>query len=135
MRELLFRCWDGNKMWTVENWDELQSKEFNVMQYTGLKDKNGVLIYEGDIVKSDRYKNSLSEIVWSIYVWAFRTKTKKGIRDYEFCVGSLGQDEWDKPYKLNYYEIIGNVYENPEFLETTKYIDPNSPYGDDEANR
>ena len=62
MREIKFRAWDNkqNKMrndgfsiyydGSIQFADSIESKDFILMQYTGLKDKNGKEIYEGDIL-------------------------------------------------------------------------------------
>jgi len=62
------------------------------MQYTGLKDKNGKEIYEGDILRHEKY-NSTGVMEWDI---------KNG------C--------WTKFYPIIFFEVIGNIYENPELL-------------------
>ena len=74
------------------------------MQFTGLIDKHGKEIYEGDIVKRF-YNDQGVQIV-------FNTKTGCG---FEFSV--LTSYIFCKEFSQNYYEVIGNIYENPELLE------------------
>lgn len=93
-----------------------------LMQYTGLKDKNGKEIYEGDILRCKclkkckldscaekviQYKNSLIE--W----WESGCNLGYRLRD------SKGKTMMIKPTHLNTMEVevIGNIYENPELLE------------------
>jgi len=117
MREIKFRAWD--KM----NGKILKSPEVPIpcmsesdlwilMQYTGLKDKDGKEIYEGDICGYGDKDPSIFLIIWQFNGWA-----KK-------------YPKWDKslPYPLIDkcdledigIEIIGNIYENPELLKGLK---------------
>ena len=90
--------------------DEKQSLYFGkyeLQQCTGLKDKNGTLIYEGDVVYkkgSKNWKNEklLSKVIWSSNSAAFMISDENGLHQM--------------PMNSNNIEILGNIYETPELI-------------------
>jgi uncharacterized phage protein (TIGR01671 family) len=80
-----------------------------IEQCTGLKDKNGKLIYEGDIVKiyaKNRYAYGIFQIKYDCEDCEYDMLDKEGNFIYQ-----LQND------KTKYVEVIGNIHENPDLLE------------------
>ena len=106
MREIKFRAWHKNAKCMCENatTDLLDRDYLEFMQYTGLKDKNGTEIYEGDIVQ---FKNSFGGLTGVVRYYAnckpIIDKNKRSV-DIAEC------NEED-------LEVIGNIYQNPELLK------------------
>lgn len=126
MREIKFRAWDRKfKKWTSYSIDDgllmfyddhaecweigREGERFILCQYTGLKNINGEEIYEGDIVKAVSFSK-----------WI-------GVAKYSDENQAFIFDDLDKKYRgkstvfMNQFddgfEILGNIYENPELLE------------------
>jgi hypothetical protein len=83
----------------TEQYDD-DDPETIIMQYTGLKDKNGKEIYEGDFIK---YGDLVVRIMWDDFECAIVPITS----NHRVLVWELAQSS----------EVIGNVFENPELLE------------------
>lgn len=119
MREIKFRCWGKNiKEYLGEgegfNMEELsrlagQFDKWELEQYTGLKDKNGKEIYEGDIVK---YLNTNYEVYFD------KVQGWRGIRRGFHSVTPIGETVYNMTInRVDRPEVIGNIHENPELLE------------------
>lgn len=120
MREIKFRAWDVNRLrWlTVEemklyNFGEDVSvfRGVRFCQFTGLKDKNGVEIFEGDIVRGQEHMGETYAPFKRFGVVVF----KKGCFFYE-----INAQPHQVLYALLNPEIIGNLYENPSLLSPKK---------------
>lgn len=83
-----------------------EGDRFDIEQYTGLKDKNGEEIYEGDIV---RYGNDNAAIIW-------REKNAEFGVKWLDC-GVEDSISWQIGIEKTPSEVIGNIHENPELLE------------------
>jgi len=118
-RVIKFRAWDSEQKVMVDtpwigpdgSWaDSLtfgamkHSGKSGLMQFTGLLDKNGKEIYEGDLIKHPEYEEPL---------------------EVDFALGSFGMshlgtnryaDELFHDVVFGTIEVIGNIYENPELL-------------------
>lgn len=125
-RELKFRIWDkkeseymclgatGIDALTGEvvdyYWDAttLEKEDYIIEQYTGLKDKNGKEIYEGDIIRVDSFFDyetvSDYEVAWDEDFLSYHLKCIKGV-NYDNDLGDISESAC---------EIIGNIHENQE---------------------
>ena len=91
----------------------LEDKDYIVMQCTGMKDKNGKLIYEGDIVRFTEYEIDEVEPEWeyTTIVWG---------GDHDYPAFDLKTHEFDcnglsEIFNVGYtIEVCGNIYENAE---------------------
>lgn len=120
-RIIKFRAWDKIKKemyWnmfldTFHFWYQehgIKTEDLEIMQFTGLLDKNGKEIYEGDIVKH-LYHNEIVTMVFNPKQCGFQDKFPNKNRE-------SGWEHWDMwPIDSNYFEIISNIYENPELLK------------------
>lgn len=122
MREIKFRAW--NKV-TKEMYNDAinnckdsfdlvlkHPQIYKVMQYTGLKDKNGKEIYEGDILDCS-YINPMSQEKIKRY---FEVVYGHGLFAAKLTGHSPAGDTL-LYFKNSDGEVIGNIYENPELLE------------------
>lgn len=132
MREIKFRAWDKkcNEMHTFDEvFDvlismsnqvfalakghnstlaEIERENTVIMQYTGLKDKNGTEIYEGDIVMYYDGEFTFKAIVeWDYWSWYLKGVIPED--NFQF------DDVTDR--NVSDVQIIGNIYENKELLE------------------
>jgi uncharacterized phage protein (TIGR01671 family) len=114
MREIKFRAWDEPSQSFVEDAMPHKARYYEqpLMQYTGLKDKNGKEIYEGDILFYPEDEENIVEMqdIKRPVIWergAFR------IDVYEHWRKVLDDETAEEG------EIIGNIYENPELLSPT----------------
>lgn len=127
MREIKFRAWDGQDTMIYFDFDSIKhdglidwnEKKYSdtggglyianceIMQYTGLQDKTGRDIFEGDIIQWINYttNNGMKNI----------TVIKYDDKDASFYIGSW----YDRDFPDTSEEalIIGNIYENPELLD------------------
>ena len=106
---------DDSEYGTGNVW--LEDKDFELMQFTGMLDKNGVEIYEGDILKSNKDMfNYYTEIQPEIL---YQVKYTDGAYRL-FSTDNQNIDLLDMA-NIN-SKIVGNIYENPELLGTKSDI-------------
>lgn len=128
MREIIFRTWCKRTGKFIDNcvlfgsdgvaidedlldWSFDWEPDIELMQYTGLSDKNGKNIYEGDLLKNK--SGRIAVVIWHDLAAQF---------DCEVVVIASGDncDGFKNIHWGRYIEVIGNIYENPELIKEGK---------------
>jgi uncharacterized phage protein (TIGR01671 family) len=131
MREIKFRCWYVNK----NEWEKdlvmltpnggicqlkndihipCNPKTHIIQLFTGLRDKNGREMYEGDILSYEYFKGKFI-VEWLFWGWTLRgtvPEEEREVRTFPPITMPSGNFE--------YIEVVGNIYENPELLKEPK---------------
>jgi uncharacterized phage protein (TIGR01671 family) len=111
-REIKFRVWDSVYL----NWKNLEDYTYTelflddkyiVQQYTGMKDKNGVEIYEGDILSEKKWNGTeiFGEVKWISVIDGYNSS---GWDSYPVSL--------PRPTSTDCV-VVGNIFENPELLK------------------
>ena len=129
MREIKFRAWDKDMrtMKSPRTMSDLMTadpicasviEDYTFEQFTGLTDKAGVGIYEGDILKciytedsTDTVYTLVGAVEWDEFMCEYLAA--KDDMNNRFKVGTV----FTRDSKIEQFEIIGNIHENPELLE------------------
>lgn len=107
MREIKLRAWENDKKrWLLQQknvtlpiglmTEYATGKDWTLMQYTGLKDKDGKEIYEGDIVRRGKH---IGVVTYVAPEYAMKCSSYEPLRAIGVC------------------EVIGNIHDNPDLLE------------------
>lgn len=123
-RKIKFRVWDklekrfdsnyhltmdlNGRVYNLKN--GAGGSDYEVQQFTGLLDKNGVEIYDGDILEFFDKENSDEKLTTKVYFHSVRACWTI----YPFAIKCGGID---LPGNLKYLQVIGNIYSNPELLK------------------
>ena len=104
-KEIIGKFSDGSTSVPLKFEDKRNGEDAILMQSTGLEDLNGIEIFEGDIVK---IFESLYTVFYNISEGCYQLKPH--------------DDRWVVDYMCNFsseesFEVVGNIYENPELLE------------------
>ena len=130
-RELIFRAWSKDDREWITEWSSMNGidkdvckykgkhvfffdyddDQVSIMQYTGLKDKNGKEIYEGDIVIAKGDVSVLYLVKFGQYMYSDACFFLEEISDTNPPLRFFSRG-------IDQTEIIGNIHENPELLES-----------------
>ena len=150
MREIKFKAWDKEAKKFVSGYEAfdyvcswqndetgshiiIRQERYQTLQYTGLKDKNGKEIYEGDVIKMavdepfqrTHGKWTIKEVVYRSGMWIldYVSSESGNVLPRGYTAGAIHEIR-DVDKDAYFYddndvqelEVIGNIYENPEFL-------------------